>query len=122
MFQRLGPETWGQRLRRARNLSGISTRDAAAAIGTYMPISRQRLLDLEKLDAIPPTYMRRIAAYLTIVAYGIDPADFELDTSCLPTGWDVPKVVKEVRENALRLSSGAAISEPSSAWIRTRAA
>lgn len=70
-----------------------------------MPVSRQRLLDLEKLDAIPPTYMRRIAAYLAVVVYGFDPADFELDVSCLPSGWDVEEVVAEVRESVKRLQA-----------------
>jgi hypothetical protein len=100
--RRLGPETWGQRLRRAHGLSELGVREAAYAVSLYIPVSRQRLLDLEKLKDPPKNPSRRCVAYLAIVAYGYDPLDLDLDDSCLPPAWNVTDVAAHVRAAALQ--------------------
>lgn len=80
----LETETWGDRLRRARERSNVPLRDAAALISQWEQASRQRLLNLEALREPPADAGRRILAVLTAVAYGYDPAALGLDWDDLP--------------------------------------
>lgn len=89
----LDAETWGDRLRRARERSGLKLREVAALVAPYEPTSHQRLLNLELLDGPPADASRRILALLVAVAYGYDPAVFGLSWEDLPRRIDRDEVV-----------------------------
>jgi hypothetical protein len=91
----LETETWGDRLRRARERSETPLRDAAARISRWEPASRQRLLNLEDLREAPTDVGRRIVALLAAVAYGYDPAVFDLSWDDLPRRIDQAEVIGE---------------------------
>lgn len=85
-LDRLPPETWGQRLQRAReHIAGLSLQAASVALGemgwevSYMTLSR-----IEKLDQPPVSRKHRQHAIFALVVYGLDPADFELSLDELP--------------------------------------
>lgn len=103
----LEAETWGDRLRRARERSGLRLRDVAGLVHPYEPTSHQRLLNLEILDEPPADAGRRILALLAVVAYGYDPAAFGLSWEDLPRRVD--------RDEVLRAF---ATSGSESAWTR----
>lgn len=76
---RLGAETWGERLRRARDRAGLNTRQAADLIGPYIPTSYATLARIERKSSQMPTGRTAQIAFVALLAYGIDPADFGLD-------------------------------------------
>lgn len=94
----LDAETWGDRLRRARERSGLKLREVAALVGPYEPTSHQRLLNLELLDGPPIDASRRILALLVAVAYGYDPAVFGLSWDDLPRRIDRDEVIGVLTE------------------------
>ena len=102
-LRRLGPETFGQRLRRAREASQVEFRAAADAISEFAFVSTATLARFERLDDLPADRRRRALVYLAVVTYGFDPTDFGLSDAELPGGLD-PKVVR--RKLTARSSSG----------------
>ena len=86
-------ETWGDRLRRARERSNTRLRDAAGLISEFERTSHQRLLNLEDLEEPPTDAGRRLLALLAAVAYGYDPAAFGLSWDDLPRRLDPEAVV-----------------------------
>lgn len=79
---RLGAETVGQRIKRARERSKLTLEQAAELVSDVVPTSYGALARLEKLDAL--TERRQFLAYLAMAAYGFDPADLELDDNVIP--------------------------------------
>lgn len=81
---RLGAETIGHRLKRARERSRLTLEQAAELVSDVVPTSYGALARLEKLDALPDQPGRRFLAYLVMAAYGFDPADIDLDDEIVP--------------------------------------
>lgn len=108
-LRELEPEHIGEKLRRARERSGVALRDAAVAVSAFEPVSRQGLLNLEKLEQLPIDTRRRLVFFLALICYGYDPVSFGLDWDELPAKWDRRIVLR-------RLTSGS-----ESAWIRMAA-
>lgn len=114
----LEEETWGDRVKRARDRSGLTLEQAAARVATVMPVSYGALARLEKLPDAPKERQRRFMAYLTVLAYGFDPAGLGLDDSAIPALIDRDRLAELVRNwpptpRALRL---AASSPASTRW------
>ena len=87
--ERLYPETWGEKLNRAyrrqKAKHGQVYRNVAERISQVYPMSDATLIRLER-NANPPTDPRSVvSAYMAIIAYGYDPADFDLDLGKVPT-------------------------------------
>lgn len=102
----LGPETFGDRFRRARETSGRSLREAEEAVAQFLPTSRNSLNRLEQLDTAPADRRRRALAYLVLVAYGFDPLDFGLADTDLPAGLSLDSVVERIADSlAVRTSA-----------------
>lgn len=83
-LRRLPPETWGQRLERARG--DLTQEQAAEIVSRVHNVSHATIARLERLDGAPPTTSknRRRVAILSILAYGYDPEDFGLSIDELP--------------------------------------
>lgn len=96
----LETETWGDRLRRARERSGVRLRDAAALISRWESTSYERLSRLESLDVAPTDASRRIVGVLAAVAYGYDPSVFGLSWDDLPRRVTKADVVEAFAELA----------------------
>lgn len=97
--QRLGEETWGERLRRAyrrcRTQHGITYLAHSEAISEFIPVSDQSIMRYEDRDELPSNPRQRQIAYLIILAYGYDPADWGLTPETANLGmWDLRKVAK----------------------------
>lgn len=80
----LGPETWGQRLRRAyllfRDEHGLTYRDVAERCQEVgLPISHAGVAALAEWDELPPHPSTRRNAMWVVLAYGFDPAEWDLD-------------------------------------------
>lgn len=92
----LDAETWGERVARARNRSGMSLKEAAARVSQLLPVSYSTLMRLESMQQPPTDTKRRILAFLTLVAYGYEPQDFGLEPGDLPR-WITPDVLSDLR-------------------------
>jgi hypothetical protein len=83
-LRKLPPETWGERLRRARLTTAEGSRlthiRAAAWISgvTKRPIDHTTIGRLEKLTGLPTDRGQRRNAYLLTVLYSLDPAELGL--------------------------------------------
>lgn len=89
---KLEPETFGQKLKRAyltqRSLYGWTLEDIEERITSsgVMKISDTQMQRLERHTDLPPTAQTRLQAYVVIIAYGYDPADFGLTEENVPLG------------------------------------
>ena len=91
-LMKLGQETWGQRLRRAREHAGLSIYDAEKIVSRVYPASYRTIARLEKLAAAPDD-KRAVLAYVAVVAYGFDPADFGLADTPAAAVFDLERLV-----------------------------
>ena len=80
----LHEETWGQRLRRAREASGLTLEEAAKRVSRLVPCSAPTLHRLERLDEAPTEWRRMVLAWLTVVAYGYKPSALDLPENPFP--------------------------------------
>jgi hypothetical protein len=76
---RLSAETWGEKLRRARDRARLNVRQAAALIDPYVTTSYATLARIERNSEQRPKGRAAQIAYVALLAYGIDPRDFDLD-------------------------------------------
>jgi hypothetical protein len=83
-LSRLDDETWGERVRRARNRSRLSLKTVEHLIRPMAPASYSYVGRLEQLVAPPSDMKKRAVAFLTLVAYGYDPTEFGLSRDDLP--------------------------------------
>jgi len=83
----LPPETWGRRLARARTNAGFNLRDVEERLAPY--ISRATLNRLEALETEPVRRQDRSRAFLVLILYGINPADFGLGPDDRPPAMDL---------------------------------
>ena len=86
----LGEEPFGHRVYRARKASGVELRDAAEKVSRYIFISHTTLHRLERLADPPENRRQRAVAYLALLVYGFDPAQFGLSADDLPKGLPGP--------------------------------
>lgn len=77
---RLGDERWGERVRRARERAGLTVRQAAELVCAVTPTSYRSIARLEEEWDVP-SERRQLTAYIAVLAYGYDPADFGLDAT-----------------------------------------
>lgn len=96
-LQALDAETWGERIGRARSRAGLSLKEAASRVSDFIPVSYASIMRLENLGSEPPDAKRRAVAFLTLVAYGYNPAEFGLSRS------DVPRWITDEHLAALPL-------------------
>ena len=103
---RLEPETWGEQVKRAyltqRDLTGRKYHDIAAEITELgLPCYVNSLQRLEKMETVPQTARQRLIAWLALLVYGFDPADFGIEKATIsPARY----TSKEVIEQATLLS------------------
>jgi transcriptional regulator with XRE-family HTH domain len=83
----LPPETWGRRLARARILAGYNLRQVESILATQ--ISHATLNRLEHRETVPIRRQDRARAFLVLVLYRVDPADFGLGPDDMPPATDV---------------------------------
>ena len=101
-LQELDTETWGERLKRARERSGITLIDAARRVSSVLPSTPATLNRLEKLAEPPENWERRVRAYLVLLVYGYRPAAFGLTAEeTLPELWRVSEreLIKRLRRD-----------------------
>lgn len=94
-LRRLDTETFGQQVRRCRDLSRVDLREAAEWVSRWVLTSYKSLSRLERLGELPTDLHRRAVAYLTILAYGFDPEQFGLTDNDLPRSVDAEEVRAE---------------------------
>jgi len=88
----LPPETWGRRLARARTNAQLNLRDVEERLAPY--ISRATLNRLEALDTVPQRAQDRGRAFLVVILYGYDPAEFGLTPDDRPPATDLRALSK----------------------------
>lgn len=99
----LDDERWGERVRRARERADLTLRQAALLVGTVHPTSFRSIARLEEEHA-PPTGRRQLTAYITLLAYGYDPAGFGLADTPASTLVDRDEVAKRLAKERGRMS------------------
>jgi len=106
----LPPETWGRRLARARANAGLNLRDVEEMLTPY--VSRATLNRLESRDTAPHRNQDRSRAFLVLIVYGIDPADFGLKPDDRPPATDLRALSKlrSARPGWLRGTAGRALA------------
>lgn len=93
------PETWGQRMARARSEADLTVRDVEDLLPAWL--SRTTVSEMEKLNGPPARSKGRMLAFLLLVTYGVDPTDFGLGPEDAPPAVDL----RVIRNMADRLSS-----------------
>lgn len=88
----LAPESWGRRLARARAAAGYNLRDVEKILSDYL--SRATLNRLESLEVEPTNRRDRRRAFLVVVLYGWDPADFGLSPCDRPPAIDLKALAR----------------------------
>jgi hypothetical protein len=106
----LPPETWGKRLARARTNAQLNLRDVEERLAPY--ISRATLNRLEALDIVPARRQDRGRAFLVLILYGYDPADFGLGPDDRPPATDLRALSKlrSARPGWMRGTAGRALA------------
>lgn len=83
----LQPEAWGDRMRRARDRRPVNA--VEERISRIVPVGRNTIVRLERMQAPPTDRRRRLIAVLALLSYGIDPRDLGFDPAeDLPSGLD----------------------------------
>jgi hypothetical protein len=95
---RLPEESWGQRLRRARNKRSLES--TAELVSMAAPTSHTSLARLEQLHEAPEKGKLRARAVLALLVYGYEPADFDLSLEDLPRAVDVQRFADLLRAPA----------------------
>ena len=85
-LRRLGPEPWGIRMRRARDVARLNVRDVEEIL--FPHISKSALIRLEQLPHIPAGRKDRGRAALVLLLYGINPEDLGISLDDLPPAID----------------------------------
>ena len=117
-FRHLGPEPWGARMGRAREMAGLTQEEAAERVSLVVLSSGAAISRLEKMETVPPragkTRGVRRRAWCLVTLYGFDPAEFDLDPDDAPgvasdlgiteSGWitDTPGTVVALRRDLRR--------------------
>jgi transcriptional regulator with XRE-family HTH domain len=105
-MKRLEEETWGQRLRRAREEAGLSQPGAARLLTkVVIPVTQPEVSRLEGQLSPPATGRQAFLAYLLVLAYGYDPDDFGLADSGA-----APLIDKDATWRQFQLVSGGSSS------------
>jgi hypothetical protein len=94
-LQRLGPESWGDKLRRAREFVGLTIRDVETQL--FPHVSRSALTRLEGLSEVPADRKNRGRAALLLLLYGFELEDFDLGDTDLPPVIDL-KALERLRK------------------------
>lgn len=83
----LDPETWGRRIKRAREDHAHLTLDEAVArIGQFKLTSTGSVSRMESSPTEPTDPRRRELACVAAIVYGLDPAQFGVGSDDLPPG------------------------------------
>jgi hypothetical protein len=107
-LRRLGPESWGNRLRRARQAVGLEFRQVEEIL--FPHVSKSAVVRLEKRQE-PPTYRKdRGRAALIVLLYGFELDDFDLSDADIPPAIDI-EVLQSLRRRV-----------PSTKWYSPSAA
>ena len=85
-LRRLGPEPYGNRLRRAREEAALDQRTAAQQVSKFVRVDPSTLSRLEKLAGPPTDINRRTVIYTAAVIYGVDPSEFAVTSDDVPAG------------------------------------
>lgn len=85
-LRKLGPEPWGDRMRRARESVGFTHRRVEEALAPHL--SRSTVMRLEALASPPTSPRARAHAAMLLSLYGFDLADLELSADDLPPAVD----------------------------------
>lgn len=82
----LGPEKWGDKLRRARG--AVTLAQAAAYVSQYLPCDASTISRMESLPIVPTGGMaarrRQVAYTLCVGLYRVKPSELGLDGDDLP--------------------------------------
>lgn len=93
---RIEHETWGERFHRAyrkgRDAYGFTWRSLAETISQVTPVVNSTLIRMSELEEAPAGRAKRQLAYLTVLAMGFDPDDFDLTEEDVSPGWHMPTV------------------------------
>ena len=90
-FRPMPAEPWGWRFKRAREqVAGLTMDEAIELAGTYVITSKATISRLEHSPEAPTVFgkdrTRRQLAYILCLAYGVDPAEFDLSPRDVPPG------------------------------------
>lgn len=115
---RLGAETWGEKFRRARDRAGLNVRQAAELIEPYVAISYSTLARIERKSETRPSGRAAQVAFVALLAYGIDPADFGLDELAECRALNTEAILSELRRRSSGRSpsAGSGSSPRRSGW------
>ena len=80
--RRLGPEPWGDRMSRARQLAGFNVREVEEIL--FPHISKSALIRLEARQELPMSRKDRARAALVLFLYGFDFEEFGVSEADLP--------------------------------------
>lgn len=122
----LDDENWGERVHRAyrvaRDAYGgekINYRAVAERIAHVFPCSMTSLQRLEHYEEVPAQPRVRLMAFYALVAYGFDPAEFEITPENTPlSSVDLRKTTRLLNPT----SPGSSVSDLSHEPIRRNAA
>lgn len=88
----LHAEGWGERMKRAylaqKAATGRTYTDIVEEVSQVIPIHTETIRRFEHGEAPPHTRKARMNAYLVVLSYGFDPAEWELTDDDLPPSWD----------------------------------
>jgi hypothetical protein len=85
--RRLGPEPWGDRVSRARQLAGFNVREVEEIL--FPHISKSALIRLEALQEVPTSRKDRARAALVLILYGFDFDEFGVTEADIPPAIDL---------------------------------
>ncbi len=105
----LGVETWGERVRRARDRARLNVRQAAELVDPYVTTSYSTLARIERTSHKVPKGRAAQIAFVALLAYGIDPADFGLDELAECRALNSESILADLERRAT--------SESGSAWM-----
>jgi hypothetical protein len=101
--RRLGPEPWGDKMRRARHLAGFEVRQVEDIL--FPHISKSSLIRLEaNHPEVPADRKDRARAALVVILYGFALEDFGLSADDVPPAMDY-EVLQRLRD------------QPSTGWL-----
>lgn len=96
---KLGPERWGDRLRRAYYLSkqtyGGTWQELAERISQVRPVTDTTLMSYMKYESKPARMQQLQMAWLLCIAMRIDPADLDLNEADIDSQFLTSKAVRD---------------------------
>lgn len=84
LLQELGPETWGDKLQRARRSRGLSLDQVAAIVSEIVPVSYGPFQRLERLAESPEGRKTRMWAVVMLLICAYHPEEFGLSMEDVP--------------------------------------